>query len=124
MRIRDYRDLIVWQKAIKLVEMVYRVTKKFPKEEIYALSNQIRRAAVSIPSNIAEGHARKSTRVFLQFLSVAYGSLKEVETQIYISLRLQYITEKDSRSVFAITEEIGRIISGLRSSLKRRRKMN
>jgi four helix bundle protein len=93
--IKDYRDLIAWQKAMELVESIYRMTKTFPQEEIYSLSNQMRRAAISIPSNIAEGHGRKSTKVFLHFLSVAYGSLKEVETQVFISLRLNYITKKN-----------------------------
>jgi four helix bundle protein len=118
--IKDYRDLIAWQKAMELVEFIYRMTKTFPKEEIYSLSNQMRRAAISIPSNIAEGHGRKSTKVFLHFLSVAYGSLKEVETQLFISRRLNYITEEKSNRMLALTTEIGRIISGLQTSLKRK----
>jgi four helix bundle protein len=91
MSIHDYRDLIVWQKAIDLVEDVYQVTARFPREELYGLTIQLRRAAVSIPSNVAEGHGRASTRDFLHFLSISHGSLKEVETQIIVAERLKYI---------------------------------
>ena len=97
MAVQHYRELIVWQKAMILVEAVYRATNDFPKTEIYGLTSQIRRAAVSIPSNIAEGQGRSTTRDFLHFLSVAQGSLMEVETQITIAKRLGYI-EKQSRN--------------------------
>jgi four helix bundle protein len=86
-----YRELIVWQKAINLVEAVYRATKHFPQTELYGLTRQIRRAAVSIPSNIAEGQGRNTTKDFLHFLAVANGSLMELETQIIIARRLNYI---------------------------------
>ena len=92
-RVESYRDLIVWQKSMELVERVYRMTRVFPKEELYGLSSQIRRAAVSIPSNIAEGQARKSTAEFLNFLSIAQGSRAEVETQTLIAQRLGYVTQ-------------------------------
>jgi four helix bundle protein len=85
MAVQSYRELIVWQKAMKLVQSIYSLTKDFPKEEVYALTSQIRRAAVSIPSNIAEGQGRDSTKEFLHHLSIAYGSLMEVETQILIA---------------------------------------
>ncbi|HKC66104.1 MAG TPA: four helix bundle protein, partial [Pyrinomonadaceae bacterium] len=88
--VRNYSELIVWQKAMDLVEGIYAATKQFPKEEIYGLTSQIRRAAVSIPSNIAEGQGRKSINEFLHHLSIAYGSLREVETQILIAERLLY----------------------------------
>ena len=94
---KDYRELIVWQKAMDLVEAIYRTTARFPKEELYGLTSQIRRAAVSIPSNIAEGQARNTTRDFLHFLAIAYGSLKEVETQVLIAERLGYIDESAKR---------------------------
>jgi four helix bundle protein len=100
-----------------LVELIYKITKAFPKEEVYALTNQLRRASVSIPSNIAEGHSRKATRSYIHFLNVAYGSLKEVETQILIALRLKYLPEEESKTTIDLTTEIGRLISGLRKSL-------
>jgi hypothetical protein len=81
MKVKNYRELIVWQKAMDLVEEVYKSSRDFPREEVYALTSQIRRAAVSIPSNIAEGQGRKSTNEFLHHLSIAHGSLREVETR-------------------------------------------
>jgi four helix bundle protein len=92
--IQNYRELIVWRKGMDLVESVYRATIGFPREEIYGLTSQIRRAAVSIPSNIAEGQGRGATRDFLYFLSIAQGSLKEVETQVLIAERLAYVANQ------------------------------
>jgi four helix bundle protein len=89
MTVRRYSDLLAWQKAMELVEEVYNITKGFPQDERYGLTNQIRKAAVSIPSNIAEGQSRGS-RDFIRFLSIAHGSLSEVETQMEIALRLGY----------------------------------
>ena len=118
MAVKDYRELIVWQKAIDLVENVYRQTAGFPRQELYGLTTQIRRAAVSIPSNIAEGQGRHTTADFLRFLAIANGSLKEVETQFYIARRLGYLEERQLVASTDRTEEIGRLISGLRKSLK------
>jgi four helix bundle protein len=118
--VQHYRELIVWQKAIGLVETVYRATENFPKTEIYALTNQIRRAAVSIPSNIAEGQGRNSTRDFLHFLSVAQGSLLELETQIIIAERLGYLDKVQENSLLEATAEISRMLSGLRNSLNKK----
>src|SRR5712691_5534753 len=87
MKVKNYQELIVWQKAMDLVEDVYKASRDFPREEVYALTSQIRRAAVSIPSNIAEGQGRRTTLDFLRHLSIAYGSLREVETQILIAGR-------------------------------------
>jgi four helix bundle protein len=120
MPVQHYRELIVWQKAIVLVETVYRATNDFPKTEIYALTNQIRRAAVSIPSNIAEGQGRNSTRDFLYFLSVAQGSLMELETQITIAERLGYINDSQEKSLLDSTAEVSRMLSGLRNSLNKK----
>jgi four helix bundle protein len=120
MSVQHYRELIVWQKAIVLVETVYRATNSFPQTEIYALSNQIRRAAVSIPSNIAEGQGRNSTRVFLHFLSVAQGSLMELETQITIAQRLGYFDRAQEQNLLGSTAEISRMFSGLKNSLKKK----
>jgi four helix bundle protein len=120
MPVKDYRELIAWQKAMDLVMASYRTTAKFPKEEVYGLTSQMRRAAVSVPSNIAEGQARNTTREFLQFLAVAYGSLKELETQILIAERLAYIDAGASEALVESTTEVARLISGLVNSLKKR----
>jgi len=120
MPVKDYRELIVWQKAMDLVEMVYRVTGKFPNSELYGLTSQLRRAAVSVPSNIAEGQGRSTTRDFLHFLSIANGSLKEVETQVLISQRSGYIDQQQTSQLIKFTE-VGRVLSGLTNSLKRKK---
>jgi four helix bundle protein len=115
--VQHYRELIVWQKAIVLVEEVYRTTSSFPQTEIYALTNQIRRAAVSIPSNIAEGQGRSSTRDFLHFLSVAHGSLMELEAQITIANRLGYLDQSQEQNLLNSTGEVSRMLSGRKNSL-------
>ncbi|MFH1921143.1 MAG: four helix bundle protein [Planctomycetota bacterium] len=120
MAVKDYRELIVWQKAVDLVEAVYRASASFPKEEVYGLTSQIRRAAVSVPSNIAEGQARNTTADFLHFLSIARGSLKEVETQVIIARRLGYIDAQKESELTNLTEEVSRLISGLTNSLKKK----
>jgi four helix bundle protein len=89
--VKSYRDLEVWQKAMAMVVECYKITKQFPKDEIYGLTFQLRRAAVSIPANIAEGRERQHTREFVQHLSIAYGSLAELETHLQIAQRLNYI---------------------------------
>src|SRR3954454_24389854 len=99
MAVRSYRELIAWQKAMNLVENVYKTTSGFPKEEMYSLSLQLKRAAVSVASNIAEGQGRKSTREFLRHLSIAYGSLVETETQLIIGQRLQFLSEPQLNSL-------------------------
>ncbi len=118
MPIKDYRELIAWQKAVDLVEIVYRTTRSFPQEELYALTSQMRRAAVSVPSNIAEGQARTSTADFLHFLSIARGSVKELETQVIIARRLGYVNDQREIELVNSTEEVSRVISGLMSSLR------
>jgi len=92
---RNYRELIVWQEAIKIAKAVYQLTGKFPKQETYALADQIRRAAVSVPSNIAEGQARKSPGDFRRFLHIALGSLAEVDTQLVLAQEFGYLTQED-----------------------------
>jgi len=119
MKLKNYQDLIAWQKAMDLVEDVYRSSKDFPREEIYALTSQIRRAAVSIPSNIAEGQGRRTTADFLRHLSIAYGSLCEVETQILIARRLKYIAQARLEEVMNRAGEVGRLLNGLMASLSR-----
>ena len=116
--VNSYRDLMVWQASIDLVEQVYSLTGYFPKQEMYGLSSQIQRAAVSIPSNIAEGHARDSTKEFLHHLSIALGSLAELETQLILAERLYYLDQQILESVFSNTAKIGRMIRGLQRALK------
>src|SRR5579864_2911288 len=115
--VTSYRDLIAWQKAIDLVTEIYLCTRSFPKEETYGLISQLRRAAVSVPSNIAEGHARVSTGEFRQFLGHSLGSLVEIETQILISERLNYIDPADAAEIARSTDEIGRMLNALLRSL-------
>ena len=109
----NYRNLIAWQKAKTLALDVYRCTRRFPKDEIYGLSSQMRRAAVSVPSNIAEGKGRYSQKEFVQFLYHARGSLLELETQLSIARDLEYIELPVFESLESGTEELGRILNGL-----------
>jgi|SRR6266496_1401560 len=115
---QHYKDLIAWRKAMDLVNAVYDATDAFPKREIYSLTDQIRRAAVSIPSNIAEGQAHYSDREFLHFLRHSRGSLAELETQIIIAQRRNYLSETAAVDVLKRADEVGRILSGLINSLK------
>ena len=115
--IYNFRDLLIWQKAMDLVERIYRVTQGFPKEELYGMTSQIRRSAISVPSNISEGHARRSTKAYLSFLSVAYGSLAELETQLILCNRLGYLRDESSEELLSLSAEIGRMINGLINSL-------
>ena len=124
MRIKRFNDLIVWQKGIDLVEQVYLATKGFPREELYGLTSQVRRAAVSIPSNIAEGHNRGSTLEYLRFLSMALGSCAEVETQVVVAGRLKLLNEKQAEILRSRIDEIGRLLHALVKSLERRRHAN
>ena len=117
MVIKCYRELIVWQKTMDIVEKIYIITKGFPKEEMYGMTSQIRRAAVSIPSNIAEGQARKSSKEFHHFLSISLGSKAELETQILLSQRLGYISIEASPKILLQLEEISRLLNGLIKSL-------
>ncbi len=116
-KISDYKDLIVWRKSMDLAEQVYLVSDHLPKAELYGLVSQMRRAAVSIPSNIAEGNGRYSDKEFLRYLSIANGSLKEVETQLYISVRLKYLTEAQIQDVLKMCDSAARLINGLRKSI-------
>lgn len=120
MTVKAYTELIAWQKSIDLVADVYQFTRQFPKEEIYSLTSQIRRAAVSVPSNIAEGQGRLSTGEFRQFLGRARGSLAEVETQIRIAKKLSYVSPAEASHLLASCDEVGRILNGLLAALTRK----
>ncbi len=113
MSVKNYRDLLVWQRAMDLVETIYRATGSFPKEELYGLTAQLRKAAVSIPSNIAEGQGRHSDREFRKFLLISHGSLREAETQVLIAARLGYVSEEVKARVLESAAEVGRLINGL-----------
>ena len=117
-KILSYRDLIVWQKGMDLAELVYQLTAGFPKAELYSLTNQMRRAVVSIVSNIAEGKGRESKQEYLHFLAIAQGSLTELETQLLLSIRLKYMQETDASQALAICDEIGKMLNTMRTKLK------
>ena len=106
---KSYRDLVVWQKAMDLVTAVYRITSAFPREEIYGLTSQLRRAAVSVPSNIAEGQGRHGAAEFKHFLRQANGSLMELETQILIAERLEHLRSEEASAVLTRAAEVGKI---------------
>jgi four helix bundle protein len=110
---KSHRDLEVWKRSVDLVSTVYQVTKAFPKEEIYGLTNQMRRSAVSIPSNISEGAARSHDKEFVQFLYVSLGSVSELETQIIISQNLKFLSSIDSTNLQNELSEIRKMLLGL-----------
>lgn len=118
MAIQSYRDLLVWQKAMDLVTNIYQVTTDFPKHELYGLSSQMQRAAVSIPANIAEGHDRDSTKEYLRHLAIAVGSLAEVETLVAIALRLKYLSQAPYDSLIDQCRRLGRMLRNLQRSLR------
>ena len=112
-----YKELIVWQKALVLVKQIYRVTQTFPGLEMYGLVSQMRRAAVSIPSNIAEGQARKTPTDFARFLSISRGSLAELETQLIIAHELDYMTQAQFDECLALHSEVSRMVLALRNEI-------
>ncbi len=117
MKSSEFRDLIVWQKAMDLAIEVYSLAKLLPKEETYALSDQIRRAAISIPSNIAEGQGRITTKEFIRFLSMARGSLWELSTQIEICERLNYLEKSQTAPIHNLITEIAKMLNALSNSI-------
>ena len=116
---KNYRDLIAWQKAMDLVMMVYLASQDFPKQELYGLTSQMRRADVSIPSNIAEGQGRRTKNDFRNFLSFAHGSLREVETQVLIANRLGYLDDETTSGLLGLAGQVGRLTNALSNSLSR-----
>ena len=117
MNVRSYRDLIAWQKAMDLVAGVYRVTEPLPAREQFGLSNQMRRASVSIPSNIAEGQGRGTTKDYVHFLHISRGSLQELETQLLLAQRLSFAGESDVQRLLSVCDEVSRLVSGLINAL-------
>jgi four helix bundle protein len=115
---KHYQDLLVWQKSIDLAEIIYTITRSFPKEEIYGIISQMRRCSVSIASNIAEGQSRNSAPQFIQFLNIAKGSISELETQLVISKRLKFISEQDFNKVQKDLSDIGKMLNGLIKAIK------
>jgi len=113
MKIKSYKDLNIWKRSIVAVEDIYKITKNFPKEEIYGLTSQLRRSAVSIPSNIAEGFARFSNKEYKQFLFISLGSCAELSTQIIISLQLEYLESKEADQLLNEIDEISKMTMSL-----------
>jgi four helix bundle protein len=114
----NHRELVAWQEAVLLVELVYRETSRFPREELYGLAAQLRRSAVSIPSNIAEGAGRNTSKELVQYLGIANGSRSELDTQLVIAQRLELI--ESSSPVFEQLERVGRLLTALRRSVQAR----
>lgn len=112
-KIQTHKDLIVWQKSVDLVLDIYKITETFPKEERYGLTSQLRRATVSIPSNIAEGKYRGSRKDFAHFLRIALGSSAEIETQILVANKLGWLKEKDFVRISTLLSEVGKMLNGL-----------
>jgi len=112
---KGHRDLIAWQNAMEVVVEIYRVTKGFPKDELYGLTSQLRRAAVSVPSNLAEGYGRNSRKDFQRFVGLALGSLLEVETQLEIANKLAYISDEALSDIFRKTRRVAQLLHGLKA---------
>ena len=110
---KNYQELIVWQKAMEAAEEIYHIVKKLPKEELYSLSGQMRRAAISVPSNIAEGQARNSKKEFCHFLSIALGSKSELETQLLLSVRVGYLSDSDIEKAIRLLAETGKLLTSI-----------
>ncbi|MDX9881679.1 MAG: four helix bundle protein [Prolixibacteraceae bacterium] len=120
---KTYRELIAWQKGIELVLLAYKITRKFPKKELYALADQIKRSSVSIPSNIAEGFGRHSDNDFIRFLNISRGSLFELQTQLEISFRLDFIKSEDYEVTMQLAVEIDKMLNALISKIKQNSSM-
>lgn len=118
--VKSYKDLLVWQKSMKLVKNVYLATRKFPQSEVYSLTSQINRAAIAIPSNIAEGYGRKSSKGYNQFLSIAYGSSLELETQFLLATDLGFIDKNTNQEILNSIIEIQKMLSSIISKIKQK----
>ena len=121
---KTYRDLIVWQKAMQMVTYIYQLTGDFPKNELYGLTSQIRRCAISIPSKIAEGYGRNSTDDYLRFLNISRASLYELQTQLEISFNLNFLVKADFEKIYELTREIERMLSSLIIKINRTKQLD
>ena len=119
-RVKSFEDLLVWKRSHSIVVKLYRVTKKFPKEELYGITNQIRRAAVSVPNNIAEGFGRHSTKELIQYLIQARGSIQELKYLIILSRELSYIADQEETFFIKEINEIGKMLNGMINSLRKK----
>ena len=119
MSINSYKDLDVWKKSMQIVKLVYILTKEYPKDELYGLTSQMRRAAVSIPSNIAEGYARRSANSYRSFLLIASGSLCELETQILLSIEIGYVKQDTANSILKLLDDVARMLNMLINKLEK-----
>jgi four helix bundle protein len=117
--IRSHRDLVVWQKAMEMVVQVYRLSGRFPREEVYRLTAQVTRAAASVPANIAEGHARSTAKDYAHFLAIAKGSLMETETFLMLAVRLDYLSDEETNPTLGLITEISKMLTALRARLLR-----
>lgn len=115
--IKGFKDLIVWQKAMELVAEVYLLVKKLPEEELFAMSDQIRRSAISVPSNIAEGQGRNSVKEFNHFLAIAKGSKVVLETQLLLCVKINYLTNSEIKTAINLIQEVGKMLNALQKSL-------
>ncbi len=115
-----YRQLRVWQKGMEIVRLVYQLTRRFPRDEVFGLSSQVRRAAVSIPANLAEGHTRGTTKEFLRYVTIAHGSLAELETMFLAARDLQYIDAVTSDQVANLCDATGKMLGALRRALTKK----
>lgn len=121
MSVNSYKDLLIWQKGRVLVKDVYNLTNNFPKNEELVLTSQIRRSAISIPSNIAEGWAKKSSKDYVRFLNISLGSIAELETQLYLSEDLNYISAKENEKLQSKLAELGKMVNGLINSINNKK---
>jgi len=120
----SYKELIVWQKSMSLAVQVFEITTKFPKSETYGLVSQLRRSAVSIPSNIAEGYGRRTKKEFTQFLRIAYGSSLELETQLILSRKLSFIAQAESEIALALLQEVSKMLNSMITKLSKLQKVS
>ncbi|WP_367115604.1 four helix bundle protein [Thiohalocapsa sp.] len=118
MAVQTYRDLEVWQKSMDMVEEIYRLTKRFPKDEMFGLTSQIRRASVSVPANIAEGYGRLHRKEYINHLSIAQGSLLEAETHLQIAVRLEYLDREQVKQAWGLMQDVGKMLRRLISALR------
>ena len=119
MKLKSHKELVVWQKSMDLVVLIYELTSKFPKSELFGITSQMRRASVSIPSNIAEGWGRKSSKEYQQFMSIAYGSTLELETQLILSKRLKLAEEQDFEKAEAVLLEVLKMLNSMTNKSRR-----